>query len=230
MPIRIKRRKQDADASSRHKNYMGGVERTWIDDEREENGSDMRKTFWRIIILSVIILVILITSIVAANITSPESQNQTITASDTFAVSQREQNQMINTSQTFARAMLTYAYCNDPVKAEEARQVALSFLANNTKSYEEISALDGNIPLIAYENLAAVVTDPIMTNGSQSYAGSYVYELDGAAADTSITSSSSPDGTFVDKGYHFIIKFELVSDESTGENVWVISNCSASKK
>lgn len=227
MALKIRQKKEPE--QPQHKAYMSGAQRTWMDDEREQSGADMRKTFWRIIILAVVILVIIIASVVAASMATAPTE-QTITASDTFAVSQREQEQMVESSKKFAEGMIVYAYCSDPDKALAGKNQALSQMATNTDRYTEIENMDGNTPLIAFENLYPVVKEPSMQAGTQSYAGNYVYEVEAGAADVSVVSDANPNGTFADAGYKFELRFDMTQDESTGENIWVISDAKITRR
>ena len=223
-PFKVMKRAEADRKANQGRWYMGGQQKTWQDEHREENADDVSKTFRRIIILCIILLLLVIGSFVAAALATTSQQEQVITASDTFAVSQREQSQMMESAQEFAKGMLIYAYCSNQDTALQGKNLALSKMATGTDAYTQVQEMDANDPLVAPENLVPVATEPVMDSGTQAYAGSYVYSLDGGVADSSVTDDDNPDGTFVDAGYHFELKFDLATDETTNEDVWVISD------
>lgn len=229
MAIKVRQRKKNNNDSNRDPRHLMGQRRTWADDEREKTKSSFRRNFIAIIGIMVLILIILVTAAINATISSSTNVTQ-ITAADTFSVTQVEQQQMSEYAESFAEGVLYYAYCSDENTALSGKSQALSLMADNTDAYTQVEALEQVDPIIAPENFAAVVTTPAMQETTQAYAGSFTYEFDGVAADTSVTSSLYPYGTFADSGYHFTLTFSYVTDSNSGDSVWVISDAVISAK
>ena len=208
-----------------------GKERTWADNYREDpaNKSRFQRYFVAIIGVCILILALIIAAVVNTALTDGNA-GQKITAADTFAVSQVEQQQMSDYSTKFAQGVLIYAYCNDQQTALEGKNQALSVMANNTDSYTQVESMSQVSPTIAIDNILPVTTTPTLQTTTQAYAGEFVYEFDGAAADGSVTSTTNPDGTFADNGYHFTLTFSYVDDTNTGDKIWVISNAVVTAK
>ena len=106
----------------------------------------------------------------------------------------------------------------------QGKTAALRQMATNTSSYSKIEQLPTVSSVIAPENFAPVVTDPVLQDPTTAYAGNFLWEFDAVAADTSVTSEANPNGTFADNGYHFKVTFSSATDENTGESAWVITN------
>lgn len=228
MAIKIRQKKNKSDE---HPQYLIGKQRTWADEYREDpnNKSRFRRYFVAVIGIAVLILVILISAVINANIVHGEN-NQQITAADTFAVSQVEQQQMQDYATKFTRGILMYAYCSDQNNALQGKNEALSLMANNTDAYSQIEGMKQAWAVIAPENILPVTTEPTTKDSTQAYAGDFTYELDGVAADSSITDETHPNGTFADAGYHFAVTFSYVTDSETNDKVWVITNVQITAK
>ena len=221
MALRIKQKKQDREIDRQHPSYMAGEVRTWADDERDKTRGSFRRNFIAIIAVIVLIAIVLIVAAVSAVL--PAFNQQQIDAADTFAISQYEKQQMETSAETFAKGVMVFAYCSDPDTAIAGKQTALNEMANNTPSYSEIYNLTQVNPIIAPENFAAIATNLTPDTSTQAYAGKYTYELNAVAADTSVTAGGE-NGTFADRGYHMKLVFDMVKDDTTGQNKWVISN------
>lgn len=222
MALKIRQKKKAAPTATKHPRYTANTGTHWADKYREENGGSYRKSFIALIVVMVVIVAILIFAAVNAviDITSEEQQ---VSATDTFAVSTYEQQQMADTALKFADGVLVYAYCSDAEAARQGKVAALQTIANNTATYQKIEQLEQVNPIIAPENFVPVTTTPQLQDATHAYAGSFVYEFDGVAADASVTSEQNPNGTFADVGYHFTITFDYVPDQATGESTWVIT-------
>ena len=200
--------------------HLAGREHTWIDDERAENQSTVTRRVIYIILVCVVILVILITSAVVT-VNSTSEQDNTVTALDSFALTTVEQDQISEYAQIFATGMLIYQYCEGDDARMEGKNAALAVMATNTDAYQMIVDMDAGMEAIAYDDFIPVLTDPVMTDGTQSYAGTFTYELDGTAGQYT---EEYPDGVIVDTGFHFTLEFESTTDSNTGETIWVISS------
>lgn len=231
MALKIRQKKQRASeqSSSRHVSYSGRAGQHWMDQYREENNQSVRKSFVMVVIVMVIIIVLLILSAITTFTVLSDDTSQ-ITAADTFAVTSYEQEQMSEDARRFAEGILVYAYCSDAETSEQGKVAALQKMAQNTTSYERIQALETVSPVIAPENFVPVTTDPVLQNPTMAYAGSFTYEFDGVAADSSVVDENNPNGTFADNGYHFTVTFNNTQDAQTGEQVWVITNVSVQAK
>lgn len=210
-----------------HPDYLMGKEEHWADRDRERNKGSFRRNFVAIIVVMVIIAIVLIAAAVTAII--PAITETQITAADTFAVSQVEQRQMEEYATKFAQGILVYAYCSDDGVSNEGKEAALQTMASNGTAHDAIVNLSKVNPAIAPSNFVPVTTVPKLMTTSQAYAGAFTYELDAVAADSSDTSDSA-DGSFIDRGYHMTLTFDSVTDEATGEEVWVITNASIQPK
>lgn len=218
MAIKLRRRKQNRQPNNPM--HLSGREHTWIDDERAENQSTVTRRVIYIILVCVLILVILIASAVVT-VTASSDQDNTVTALDSFALTTVEQDQISEYAQIFATGMLIYQYCEGEDVQMEGKNAALAVMATNTDAYQMIVDMDAGMEAIAYDDFIPVVTDPVMTDGTQSYAGTFTYELDGTAGQYT---EEYPDGVIVDSGFHFTLEFELATDESTGDTTWVITS------
>lgn len=234
MKFRRKKRQQ-ASTRQQHPQYLAGAksDRTWIDDERDKNGKKVRRKFATIIGLSVVIMIILITAATTAYITTTQSGNASVSASDTYAVSSDEQKAMQDTAKTFATALLASTYVGDQKTAAQMKNVALSCMAENTTSYDNLSNMVIGNGTIATDKLKISVTDPKLTNGSRSYAGKYTYTIHAQAIDLSLGNgnansggnSNGSEGMAVDPGYDLTLVFsKAFNANNSGESAWVISS------
>lgn len=221
MALKIRQKKQKTPPAS-HPRYTANTGTHWADKYREEHNSGYRRSFIALVVVMIIIVLVLIFATINGVI-DISSDEQQISASDTFAVTSYEQQQMTDTARKFADGVLVYAYCSDESAANQGKTAALQTLAQNTSTYRNIEELEKVNPVIAPENFVPVTTTPQLQDATRAYAGSFVYEFDGVAADSSITSEQNPNGTFADVGYHFTITFDYVEDQTTNENVWIIT-------
>lgn len=229
MALKIRRRKK-SEYRNQHPSYLMGKEANTVEDEREEKMPFIRRRFWFVIGICALILIILIVSIVAS-MTNIVSAGNEITASDTFAVSSMEQEQMASSAETFATGMMLFSYCTDDRVAENGKRAALATMATNTSSYSEISALsrESGSGVLGSDKIQIVVGEPIMNNGSRSFAGRYNYSIDALAVDKTTVSDTNRNGTAVDAGYHITLTFASIEGQN-GDTLWVVSDCEISEK
>lgn len=201
--------------------HLAGRERDWRDDERERTQASVNRRMVYIILVCVVILVVLIASTVAVVVSNPSNQDNTVSAQDTFALTSLEQQQITETAKEFATGMLVYQYCQGDDIRMQGKNTALSVMANNTASYSMIQNMDAGFDAIPYDDFIPVIEEPVMTSGTQSYAGTYTYEFDAGAGQRT---QENPDGEIVDKGFHFKLEFSQVQDQTTGDYTWVVSS------
>ena len=224
LKFRQKKNKRQDNASK-----YGSQPELWSDRYRQENQGDFRRSFVAIVVVMIIVIVILIMS--AITVFTAETVDVTqITAADTFAVTSMEQQEMADKAQEFAQGILVYAYCDDIETATQGKRAALRNVASNTNVYEKVEALEQANPVISAENLVPVVTTPVMLDSTQVYAGDFAFEFSAVAADASVTSESSPNGTFVDNGYKIKVTFSNATNEATGEQSWIITGADITPK
>ena len=228
MAIRIRRKKQRNGRQDPRNNpmYLAGREKTWRDDEREKNQTSVNRRMAYIIIVCVVILIILILSSITVFVSDPARQDNSVSAQDSFALTSVEQQQITDSAKTFATGMLIYQYCQGDDIRMEGKNLALSVMATNTDSYTMIQNLDAGFNAIPYDQFIPVVEDPVMTSGTQSYAGTFTYEFDAGAGQRT---DENPNGEIVDKGFHFKLEFSQTTDEATGDSVWVVSSATISR-
>lgn len=239
--MKFRRKKKQANVRQQHPQYLAGAksDRTWIDDERDKNGKKVRRKFATIIGLSFVIMIILITAATTAYITTTQSGNASVSASDTYAVSTDEQNSMQETAKTFATALLASTYVGDQKTAAQMKNVALSCMAEGTTSYDNLSNMVIGNGSIAVDDLKISVTDPKLTNGSRSYAGKYTYTIHAQAIDKSLgkrnansggNANSGDEGMAVDPGYDLTLVFsKAFNANNSSESAWVISSATISQ-
>ena len=220
MPIKIKQKKKP---EKQHLSYQPNTGTHWSEEYRDRNKGDFRRSFVAVMVVVVLLLILLITTIIRTAVPE-EIDNNAIDAADTFAISQMEQESMVNKAEQFAQGVLVYAYCSDSAVAEQGKTAALMNMANNTAAYKEVENLRQVSPSVAPANFVPIITAPAMVNPTQSYADTFTYEFDGVVVDDAQKDETHPDGMFIDKGYHFEVTFTYVSDETTGEKNWVISD------
>ena len=223
MPLpkfRVSRRKD------RRPEYLNAHDETWVEQQKASGGdSSFRRSFGRVIALCILLLVLVVAAITTAIIgSSNASGRNTIGAADTYAVSAQTQSEMRSTANDFITGMILYSSCSDKQTAEDGRQLALSTMAAGTESYNLISDMSsaGSGPL-SPDDISVVVGGLTMSSGTRAYAGTYVYEGRGGAADVSAKDDAHPDGQLIDKGYSFRLSFSQVYD-ANGENpAWKIT-------
>lgn len=203
---------------------MNAREETWVDVNRARGGAQrFRRTFYRVIGLCVVLLIIIITAFVtAANSNQTVVSNQ-ITAADTYAISSETQSEMRSTTEDFIYGMLLLSYCSDETVAQEGKDRALATMAVGSQSYDLVSAMTPGMGTVDPEDLEVVIGGLSMSSGTRAYAGSYSYEGRGGVANKNITDEDHPDGTLVDKGYSFSVSFSQVPDENGDNPAWKIS-------
>ena len=227
--MKFRRKKQTQQAKMRHPQYLAGRDRTWEDDERENGGmQQVRKSFLHIIIVCVIILVIIVITATTAIFTSSQQQRNGIEAADTYAVSSQQQDDMKEKAQAFVTSLMMFSYCSDEDTAMQCKNAALACMAEGTKAYDRVESMEYGGGELPADSLRIFTTSPSMSDGSQTYAGTYMYSLDGVAVDTSTTDESNPDGTFIDSGYSFDITFQTATNDNKGEQEYMISSISLS--
>lgn len=227
MALKIRQKKQPK--APTHASYSGNTGKHWAEQYKEDNQQKVRKSFIAIVLVMIAIVVVLIASAITTVIMPSQDISQ-ITAADTFAVSTYEQEQMSEDAQDFATGVLVYAYCSDDTTANEGKIAALSLMTPDTDSYAQIETLERIYPEVSPQNFVPIITTPTMKNPTTAYAADFVYEFDGAVADAGLVNESNPDGTIIDKGYHFKLSFSYAADPETGDGRWVISNVEINSK
>lgn len=225
MPIRVRRKKRNDNKIDDR--YLSGRERTWKDDYAERNDSKVRRSVIAIAVVVIVIIIILVASIVSMTVSSNGQQTQSIEAADTFAVSQVEQQQMSDSAKDFAEGFLFYTYCSDSDKSLDGKNHMLANMASNSDAYRTIQDLNQTAPIISSQSLYPVVSDPVLNNPTQAYAGSFTYTLDCAAMDVSDTDDDNPDGKFADRGWHMTLTFEQSKDTDSDDgdaSSWMITS------
>lgn len=222
---KIRQRKQP---QQQHPSYLAGQERDWTDDERERNGAKVRRNFIAILAIVVVLLVVLVVSVITGSLGTSEPVSQ-ITAADTFSITQAEQGEMAEKAREFAEGLLIFAYCSDDEEALNGKNIALSYIPSNSSLYDKIVGLSDRNPVVDPGNLAPIVTEPQLQNPTKAYADTFSYEFSGTVADMSLTDGDTQ-GVFIDKGWHFAVRFSHVVDEATGEYTWVITAADITQK
>lgn len=215
---------------SRHRDnrpeYLNSHDETWVEQQKANGGdASFRRSFGRVIALCILLVVLVAAAITTAIIGSTSAAGRnSIGAADTYAVSAQTQSEMRSTASNFITGMILYSYCSDEDTAEQGRQLALSTMASGTESYNLVSNLSaaGTGPL-SPDDISVVVGGITMSSGTRAYAGTYVYEGRGGAADVSAKDEEHPDGTLIDRGYSFKLSFSQVYDENGENPAWKIT-------
>jgi hypothetical protein len=122
---------------------------------------------------------------------------------------------MEQTARDFATALVSSVYLNDKDTAQQMRSLALTSMASGTSSYTSVAGLPVGTGNISRDDMYVNVQDLKMTDGSQSYAGTYVYTLTAQAGDKSKQ-------TYEDRGYKMTLYFQKADGDNGTQ--WVISN------
>lgn len=204
--------------ASRHPVYDDAknmADKDWVAKERARSGQDIRRRVAYIIGFSVLLLVAIILAYIAALTVNNSEQQQSVSAADTYAITNSERSTMESTCDKFATALLASTYVNDAGTAQQARTAALNYMATNTSSHDSVESLPLGQGSVSSDNLKIEVTNIKMTSGGKAYSDTYVYTLHAQAVDTSQES-------YVDPGYDITIYFKRATDEN-GTSRWMIS-------
>lgn len=205
-----------------HPSYYGkdaahvATDQSWVEKERERSGRQITRRFAYIIAFAVLILVIFVMSVVAMTTSNSAAQQQSISASDTYAVSSNTLNEMENACKKFATALIASSYVNDEETATNLRVSAMILVAPDSATYDDIAALPLGKGNIDPSNLSVDITAIKMTNGGKAYANTYVYTLHATAVD-----KSDGNAKYVDPGYDMTLYLGQGTDEN-GNSMWVI--------
>lgn len=202
------------------RNARRASEASWEDREREKSGKDISKRFRYIIAFCVAILVVIALAAVTASRSAQEQSAQSVTAADTYAISPSERNSMEQTARNFATALVSSVYLDDKDTAQQMRELALAYMADGTSSYTSVEGLPVGTGDISQDDMYVNVQDLKMTDGSQSYSGTYVYTLTAQAGNKRTQS-------YEDRGYKMTLYFQK-ADGNDGTQ-WVISRVDINK-
>lgn len=191
------------------------AEASWEDREREKSGKDIAKRFRYIIAFCVAILVVIALAAITASRSSQEQSAQSVTAADTYAISSAERSSMEQTARDFATALVSSVYLNDKDTAQQMRELALTYMASGTSAYSSVDGLPVGTGSIGQDDMYVNVQNLKMTDGSQSYSGTYVYTLTAQAGNKSTQ-------TYEDRGYKMTLYFQKADGDNGTQ--WVISN------
>lgn len=214
----------NAQRMSQHPTYDAAKmmsDKDWVAKERARSGQDIRKRVAYIVGFSVLLLVVIVLAYVTALTVSDSEQRQSVSAADTYAITNDERNTMESTCTKFATALLASTYVNDVDTARQARTAALNYMATNTSSHDGVESLPIGQGGVAPDSLKVVVTNIKMASGGKAYSDTYVYTLHAQAVDTS-------QGSYVDPGYDITIYFKRATDEN-GTSRWMISQTEISE-
>ena len=222
------RQKKNKNVRNAHPAYSTQPQKL-IEKDREENMPRVRRNLIAIVAVMILILIIIMAAIINA-VYRPQDSDVLITAADTFAISQYEQEQMSEVAQDFGRYIAMWSYCSDESAALSAKNAALALTGTNSNAYSAIEQLEQAYPVIEAKDLAPVVTEPTASTPGVAVAQSMTFLLDCAAADLSVKTDETPNGTFADPGLSLTVEFTLADDEATEDTIWVISNVSIRSK
>lgn len=192
-------------------------EATWQSEEYDKNGKRVRQSVLIIVSLVLVLLVVLIASTVAGTLRSVTG-NQTVTAQDSYAVSTKEQSDMEESCRRFATGLLTSTYCSDRSTATDARNIALSEMADGTASYQLVHDMNLAGGDLSSSDMRIEIDEPQMTQGTKAYASRYTYSFVGV-----VMRKDGDSYEYVDGGYDFSLTFSKAKDQDGKNDRWVIS-------
>ena len=190
-------------------------EASWEDRERERSGRDITKRFRYIVAFCVAILVVIALAAVTASRSAQEQGAESVSAADTYAISSSERSAMETTARDFATALVSSVYLSDADTAQQMRSLALSYMATGTDAYASVTNLPVGTGDISRDDMYVNVQDLKMSDGSQSYSGTYVYKLTAQAGNKGTR-------TYEDRGYKMALYFQKASGDDGTQ--WVISD------
>ena len=229
MPILFRQKKKKR-VRSDHPIFESGEPKKLLDRDRERDLPKVRRNLIAIIAVMILIAAVLIAFIVGSLAAPAGNGGVTISAADTFAITPYEQDLMSSKTEEFAKYMLLWAYCSDQDTANSAKTAALSLMVPGTSSYTAVQNSPQVYPVIAPDNFVPVVTEPRTSNFGVTVAQSLTFSCDAAAADSSVVSSSNPNGTFADAGLSITVEFSHATDETVETVDWMISSVTIQSK
>lgn len=197
--------------------------RTWADDERDKNAPMVRRRIVYLAVAALALIVLLVLVTVLPSVSGMIGSTNEVSASDTYAVSTADKEVMQTRAKAFVTGYLASQYLSDGEVAAESRELAMACVADSTELYESLSTLPVGNGSIAADRLKVVTDEPSITSGTKSYTGSFVYSVHAQVADV-----DGDDGSFVDNGYDFKLKFDIVSNEEGTASAWLITDMSMS--